>query len=328
MKISLIVPVYGVEKYIARCYQSIISQTCQDFELIFVIDCSKDKSEEILLEMIAKYPHPNIKVIRHQVNAGISATRETGINAATGEYVLYIDSDDYIAEDMIELMLTEAYAAKADIVYCDYYTVKNATPTYTSQFLSLDDPLQITAAMIRQDIVWAPWNKVIRRAMFVEHEVHWPKGVNVGEDMVVITQLFSRANKIGYINKALYFYNRDNVNSYLNVWNSHSCAQNMNAVKLLSAYIDQYFKSTILLTATMQLKLMARFQMIYSLDSQLHMLAGASFPETNPLILSYKKSPHYWRWILYLSSHHQSRLSSTLLTMIRSWRNLRNMVRN
>lgn len=316
--ISVIIPVYGVEKYIERCCVSVFEQTYKNFELIFVNDCSKDKSEEIVLAVIERYKPLgiNIKSIKHEVNKGISATRETGLNAAIGEYVLYIDSDDYIAPNMLELLINRANEKNADIVYCDFYEVKNGQQRYFDQSLPVSDLILMTAAMLRNEIAWTPWNKIFRRSIAIEHDIHWPVGVNMGEDLVVMTQLFCYAKKIVHVNEALYFYNRDNVNSYLNIWNKTSCFQNTKAVEAVNDFLTHRFFNSTLLDALTQTKLMARYQMVYAFDDDLLKLVSDTFTETNDKVFSYKNAPIYWKVALYFVVKKKNILSWLALKLI------------
>jgi glycosyltransferase involved in cell wall biosynthesis len=313
--ISVIIPVYGVEKYIERCCVSVFEQTYKNFELIFVNDCSKDKSKEIVLAVIERYKSLgiSIKSIEHELNKGVSASRETGLIAAIGQYVLYIDSDDYIAPNMLELLINKANETNADIVYCDFYEVKNGQQLYFDQSLQLTDPILITVAMLKNKIVWTPWNKLFRRSLAVEHDIHWPVGINIGEDLVVMTQLFCFANKIVHVNKALYFYNRDNMNSYLNIWNKVSCCQNTKAVEAVSGFISRHVNNPILLEALVEPKLMARYQMLYSFDAQLLKQSAETFTETNDKVFSYPNAPIYWKVALYFLVKKQKAL--TFLTL-------------
>jgi glycosyltransferase involved in cell wall biosynthesis len=324
-KVSIIIPIYGVEKYIERCFVSVFEQIYKNFELILVNDCSKDESEEIVLAVIERYKSLgiSIKSIKHDVNKGISATRETGLNAAVGEYVLYVDSDDYIAPNMLELLISKAEDTNADIVYCDFYEVKNEKQILTDQTLLVSDHLLITCAMLQSEIVWAPWNKLFRRSLVIEHNIHWPVGINVGEDLVVMTQLFCHAKKIEHVNKALYFYNRDNVNSYLNVWDKTSCYQNIKAVKAVSEFISNHFNTPSLIEALVKLKLTARYQMLYAFDTQLLKVAAETFTETNNKIFTYRYAPAYWSAALYLVTKKQEALSFLVLKSIFTLKKLR-----
>lgn len=324
-KISIIIPVYGVEKYIERCCVSVFEQTYKNFELIFVNDCSKDNSEAIVQQVMARYESLGIRIknIQHEINLGISATRETGLNAACGEYVLYVDSDDYIAPNMLELLINRANETDADIVYCDFYEVKNGQQQYFDQCLSVTDPLLMTAAMLRQEVVWCPWNKIFRRSLAIVNDIHWPVGINIGEDLVVTTKLFCYAKKIAHVNQALYFYNRDNVNSYLNIWNQSSCYQNTQAVEAVNQFLTYRIKDRALLNALKQTKLMARYQMLYAFDGKLLKLVADTFPETNDCIFSYKYTQVYWKFALFFVAKRKTILSWITLNSIFCLKKLR-----
>jgi len=317
-KVSFIIPVYGVEEYIERCCISIFEQSYKNFEVVFVNDCTKDNSEQIVLNVIERYRHLGIhtSIIRHETNKGISATREDGQNAATGEYILYVDSDDYISTEMLEVLVNRAEQTNADIVYCDYYEVKNGDHVYRDQSLEINNPLLVTAAMLRGDIRWCPWNKLFRRSIVVGHNIHWPVGVNVGEDLAVIPRVFSYAKSIEHVNQALYFYNRDNVNSYLNVWSLTSCYQNIKAVESIDDFFQHEMPNPALIEALDQTKLMTRYLMLYSLNGELVKLVAGTFPETNGKVFSYKSTSFYWKVVLYLVVTKQVMLAWASLKII------------
>ncbi|MBD5421701.1 MAG: glycosyltransferase family 2 protein, partial [Bacteroides sp.] len=122
--ISVIVPVYGVEKYIERCVRSLFSQTMTEgVEFIFINDCTKDRSIELLTGIISEYPQlsPQVKIIHHPRNRGLAVARQTGLDAAQGEYILHLDSDDYFESDMLEMMYETAMANNSDVVVSDFF---------------------------------------------------------------------------------------------------------------------------------------------------------------------------------------------------------------
>lgn len=123
MRFSIIVPVYNVEKYLAKCIESILNQTNQDFELLLVNDGTKDNSQKIIDEYVAKYPDM-IKAIK-QENAGQAVARNVGIENASGEFLAFLDSDDYLEENSYQLALNKAECDDLDIVCFDYYEVIN-----------------------------------------------------------------------------------------------------------------------------------------------------------------------------------------------------------
>jgi glycosyltransferase involved in cell wall biosynthesis len=122
-KVSIVVPIYGVEKYIERCARSLFEQTFDDIEYIFVNDSTKDASIEVLQTVIEEYPHRKnqIKILHHPENRGLPQARKTGILAAKGDYIINFDSDDWVEHTIIEVVYTKASQDKADIVVCDIY---------------------------------------------------------------------------------------------------------------------------------------------------------------------------------------------------------------
>ncbi|ADI30629.1 glycosyltransferase family 2 protein [Methylotenera versatilis] len=317
-KISIIIPVYGVEKYIERCAVSIFEQTNKDFEMVFINDCSKDNSEVILLDVISRYKGASIdvRIIQHEVNKGISATRETGLNKAKGEYILYVDSDDYIAPNMVELMVARANDTNADIIYSDYYDLKNGELIYQNQSLSVRDPLLITASMLRSEIVWTPWNKIFKKSLATVHNIHWPININVGEDLVVMSKLFANAKEIEYVNQALYIYNRDNVNSYINSWSVSSCQQSIKAVESVNAFFSDEFPNADLIKSLDKVKLASRYQMLYTFDKNLYKLIPDTFPETDDKIFTFENTSFYWKVALFLVVKKKTILATSMTRAI------------
>ena len=121
--ISIIIPVYNVEKYIAKCAITLFEQDFESIEYIFVNDCSIDNSIQVLQSIIEKFPNRknDIKIINNAKNSGSSLTRKYGLDKANGEYIIFIDADDWVEPDMISLMHQKAKDDEADIVCCDYF---------------------------------------------------------------------------------------------------------------------------------------------------------------------------------------------------------------
>ena len=122
-KVSIIVPVYGVEKYIERCARSLFEQTLDDIEYLFIDDCTPDKSIEILKNVLKDYPQRKDQVIIHRMekNSGQAAVRKWGMIKATGDYTIHCDSDDWVDVTMYEKMYNKAIEEKSDLVICDFY---------------------------------------------------------------------------------------------------------------------------------------------------------------------------------------------------------------
>ncbi len=121
--ISVIIPVYRVEAYIERCVRSLMEQTLDEVEYIFVDDCSPDKSVSVLERVLKDYPlrQGQTHILRHATNRGLPAARNTGLDAAIGDYIFHCDSDDYLETDALQAMYDTAQKANAEIVYSDWY---------------------------------------------------------------------------------------------------------------------------------------------------------------------------------------------------------------
>ena len=122
LKISVVVPVFNSEKYLEKCIDSIINQTYKNIEIILINDGSSDKSEEICNSYLKTYK--NIKLI-NQSNSGVSVARNNGLKSSTGDYVLFVDSDDWLEKDMLEIMVKEIDNFDIDIVRCEYFVENN-----------------------------------------------------------------------------------------------------------------------------------------------------------------------------------------------------------
>ena len=136
INVSVIVPIYNVGKYIERCAESLLSQTMKSgIEFIFVDDAATDNSIDILKTVIARHPErkDQVKLLTHPVNRGLPAARNTGMDAAEGEYIYHCDSDDYVEADMLRKMYMATLTRGADIVWCDWYLTFPHNERYMSQ---------------------------------------------------------------------------------------------------------------------------------------------------------------------------------------------------
>ena len=126
-KVSIVVPIYNVAQFIKKCAHSLFTQSFEDIEYIFVDDCTPDNSIELLNQVLLSYPQrkDSVHIFTHEHNKGLVATRQTGISHAKGEYIICLDSDDWINTDMVQLLYSEAENGNYDIVYCNYAEYRN-----------------------------------------------------------------------------------------------------------------------------------------------------------------------------------------------------------
>lgn len=207
-KVSIIVPVYGVEKYIERCARSLFGQTFKDIEYIFVDDCTLDQSIQVLERVAVDYPDANVRIIRKAVNGGLPQARKTGWEAATGDYVLHVDSDDWIEPDMVETLYNRAIAENADMVCCDWLEeyidrqeVKKQQPLPWNQYYMKILSLEAEAYV---------WCRLVKRSLY--EGLVFPVE-NMFEDFVITSQLLKRCQVVAFESGAYYHYLRNNVNS-------------------------------------------------------------------------------------------------------------------
>lgn len=208
-KISIIVPVYNVEKYIEQSLLSLINQTLKDIEIIIVDDGCTDDS----IKIVEKYAHKDkrIKIIRHKKNSGVSACRNTGIENATAEYLMFCDSDDFFATNMCEKMLDAITKDKTDIVVCGTNIIYEANKQlkksdddyYKVKFSGIHDVSEKIITMC--DVSF--WNKIFKRTIIEKHKIRCPVGLKY-EDAYFFNAYMLWAKKISFLNEKLYNYRR------------------------------------------------------------------------------------------------------------------------
>lgn len=203
-KVSVIIPIYKVERYIERCVRSLFEQTLDDIEYVFVNDCTPDRSIEILNNIIKEYPAKGrqIKIISHSHNKGIASTRNTGLDNATGEYIGWVDSDDWVEKNMFESLLFTANKFDADIVWCDYSIGDRIISQRTLEY-----PKMMLDAIMKEQIMASLWNKLIRRNLFLRHNIRFVEHINFAEDFNVLLRALRFSLCIKYISESFYHYN-------------------------------------------------------------------------------------------------------------------------
>lgn len=220
-KVSVIIPVYGVEKYIERCARSLFEQTLDDIEYIFVDDCSPDKSIAILENIIKEYlprlkkEHKNVRIERLSKNCGLPNVRRYGINLATGDYIAHCDSDDWVDVHMYEEMYNKAIEEDADVVVCDFCSTDCENEQYSKGLISKERENVIVDVLLWR-IAGCLWNKLVRRKEYTDHDLIYPTH-NMGEDAALIVQILWNAKRISYLPEPFYYYymNQTSITKYV-----------------------------------------------------------------------------------------------------------------
>jgi glycosyltransferase involved in cell wall biosynthesis len=219
-QVSLLVPVYGVEKYIERCARSLFEQTYENLEYIFVDDCSPDQSIEILKRVMEDYParKEHVRIIRHEKNRGLAAARNTALDNAHGLFISHVDSDDYLDCNAVQLLVDKQVETGADIVSGNYYIIRSnkVTKVYEPPYENQHEMMLATFAirMGNRHI----WRRLINARLHREYGIRPIEGVNFMEDWQQIAILVYYANKVARIDEHIYYYNRTNDGSYLSIF--------------------------------------------------------------------------------------------------------------
>ena len=197
MKVSIIVPVYNVEEYIDKCLDSLVHQTLSDIEIIIVNDGSPDNSEAIIKKYLKKYK--NIKYLVKE-NGGQSDARNFGLKHATGKYVGFVDSDDYISLDMFEKMYNKIEEDQADIVVCEFYYVypngKMVRSYSNLPYTDIPDKKYLLTPPM-------PWSHLYKRELF--DKLQFKKNI-IYEDLEINPKFIKYTKKISFLNEGLYYY--------------------------------------------------------------------------------------------------------------------------
>lgn len=201
-KVSVIVPFYNVEKYIDKCLNSLVNQTLEDIEIIIVNDGSKDNSETIAKEYASKYKNKIIYLKKE--NGGLSDARNYAIPYATGEYIAFLDSDDYVEVNMYEQMYEKAKKENADIVECDFlWEYPNEKIESKGRIYKDKHDILLNARVVA-------WNKLIKKELIEKTKIKFPYGLRY-EDVEFFYKLIPYINKLDIVDKAFVHYvQRDN----------------------------------------------------------------------------------------------------------------------
>lgn len=203
-KVSIIVPVYNVEKFIERCARSLFEQTLDDLEYLFIDDCSMDDSMGMLSRVLEEYPQRKnqVRIHRMERHSGQAALRKWGMEHATGEYVIHCDSDDWVATDMYERMYDVAKKGDFDVVMCDFYDTDGVTHRLKSEYVASSLP-EVVGDVITKKTHSNLWNKMCRGSLLQGVSLY-PKH-DMGEDQVLLLQLMYGAKKWCSISEPFYY---------------------------------------------------------------------------------------------------------------------------
>lgn len=217
MKISILVPIYNVENYISKCIDSLFGQSYEDIEFVFVNDNTPDDSLSILHQKMSLYPQRASQtiIVNHTENRGLSASRNTGLDYATGDYILFVDSDDYLRLDAVELLAKAVMETPSDMVIFDSKHVFKGYEKEEQTFYDGDRRKYLESLLYRENPL-SVWGKLFSRKLFIDNNLRFIANVNLGEDYVTLPRVVYHAKSVQKLDEYLYYYVRFNQSSYTN----------------------------------------------------------------------------------------------------------------
>ncbi len=307
VKVSVIVPIYNVAGFIRRCADSLMRQTLDDVEFIFVNDCTPDNSMDILKEVVACYPERNVKAISHDVNKGLPSARNTGMRTAAGDYIFHCDSDDFVEPTMLEEMYEAAEENGADIVWCDWYLSFEKNERYMKQ-PAYADPKEALKAMLTGRMKYNVWNKLVRRSLYEDNQICFPAGYGMGEDMTMM-MLFAFAQRVQYLPQAYYHYVKQNSNAFSNTYSSKHIEELKYNVARVEKFIQKTYGSDLAIELCL-FKLDVKYPFLITDKCEKYKLWESLYPEANIYLdtkrdvgfrrnILEKCARRHWHWALW-----------------------------
>ena len=227
--VSVIVPIYNVENYVSKCIQSICEQTYSNIEIVLVDDGSTDNSGAICDDY--KKKDMRIKVI-HKKNAGVSAARNTGINKSTGDYICFVDGDDYVMNDYVEYLLQLAQKKKAEIALTTEWFTSFDLKQNRNQEETVYSGERATEAILSYEIPIGVNNKIFSKE-FLSRGVRFEEDLCIGEGFNFNTAAFQRVSSVAIGRRKIYFYRKDNTNSVTTKFNAQKWENGLYALQLI-----------------------------------------------------------------------------------------------
>lgn len=224
--VTILVPVFNIEKFVGKCIESLINQDYTNIEIILVDDCSTDSSGTICDDYALK--DKRIKVIHNKINKGISCVRNILLDNANGEYLVWVDGDDWIDSDFVSYMLNVLDTTKTDFaINLSHYTTRDLKK------ITEKDPMiwsseKATTELLFSHLTIGVWNKIFKRSIINENNIHFKEDLFTAEGYRFVSDVVQRVNSVGVANKRMYYYRLNNTGS---ATTKYDIRQSMGAIK-------------------------------------------------------------------------------------------------
>lgn len=288
--VSIIIPVYNAEKTIDLSLLSLSNQTYPFLELIFVNDASQDNSLSLINSFKDSFnENSTIKIIivSHQYNKGVAAARNTGLDNSNGKYIYYVDADDQLDANAIEILVKKAETENFDIIGCNWYLTfsENERKMIQPTFIDNHDAIRL---FLSGALRWNLWIFFVKRKIYEDHQIRFLEGNNMGEDLMVTIKLFHFAEKVGQIPNAFYHYGQSNLESLTKVYSEKHIQEVSNNILEVESFLHVNSKIQDLEKLLAFLKLNIKLPMLISnkVSQYKHWLKW--FPEVNQFAMKNK----------------------------------------
>lgn len=239
IKVTICVPLFNVEKFIVRCANSLLNQSYNNIEYIFVDDCSPDNSVALLKTVLKLYPQRerSIKIISHAKNRGLAAARNTAVLNSTGDFILHVDSDDFVDSRVVEKLVAKQILESSDIVTCDSVFLFTGHKKYVTH-LEEKSPRNLIHDVLKKKTQVHIWGRLIRTSLYRENDIKALEGCDMAEDFQVLPRLLYFSQKISFIHEYLYFYECTNSNSYTSCFSERYSLQAQKSIDVVRDFFS------------------------------------------------------------------------------------------
>lgn len=302
-KVSILIPVYNNEAVVENCLCSVFEQQLNEIEYIIIDDCSTDNSLNLCRVVVDRYPHrkQHTTIIANEQNQGIATVRQMLIDNAHGEYIYFVDSDDWIEPYAASMMYEKAKAEDADIVGSNYF-INTCDSERVIEYVYPSESKDCLNLFLRMSIKPVIWLFIFRRQLFMEHLITFAPDINIMEDYIVGTKLLFHANKIAHIDAPAYhyrignnFYSRDSA-TYFQVAEK--------AIRMAENYLQLHGDCSDFEDSLLQRKLILKSKFLFenmSLDSRRYL---NTFPEANGCCRRFDIFPLKQKLLMLLAEKH------------------------
>lgn len=300
--VSVIIPFYNVESYIEICAHNLFRQSLENMQFIFVNDNSTDNSLLNLNKVIEKYPFrkENILIINHTKNRGSAAARNTGLDYVLGEYIGWVDADDWIEIEMYKQMLLKADEDEADMVWCDFYLEHKDSSVEVINKVQNKSSVYI-GEMIKANVQGMLWNKLFRADIFTKYNIRFIEGLCLGEDRLVVLKYLHYSSRISYLSAFLYHYVQYNDISIVKDSNDKRFYEEIGNAQLIDEFIKSVGISYISERDMNDFKIRSKRRLLFSTNIVDLKNWRVMLPEVNRKIFGTKELRFRHKVIAYMS---------------------------